>query len=125
MDCVSANVVHFEGCIPRYFAFYRSCPGLNVRIERILRFDHRDERKCGCGEWHQSGVVREHLIAQLGHRWIRGWVETVADAIGIDIRRVIDLAPLIRVVEDSVPAAEAHLAGKAVVNAQPRSEGSL
>src|ERR1017187_324203 len=125
MDCVSANVVHFEGCIPRYFAFYRSRPRLNVRIERILRFDHRDERKCGCGEWHQSGMVGEHLVAQLGHRWIRGWVETVADAIGIDIRRVIDLATLIGIEEDSVPAANNHFRGEAVVNAQPRRERFL
>ena len=93
MNGVGADVVHLEGCVPRQFALDPSRPGLNIGIERVFRFDHRDEGQRRRRERSQGVETGEHVIAELGRRWIGCEVQAVTDAVGIDVGRVVDLAP--------------------------------
>src|SRR5207245_1296733 len=50
------------------------------------------------------------------------WAQTVADAVRIDIRRVVDFAPLRGIEEDSVAAAHHRLVGEPVGKAESWGE---
>ena len=69
----------------------------------------------------------EQLVAELERiqTVLRGGIERVADAIRIDIPRVVDLAALIGGEEDSIAAAHNRLVGQAIIEAEPRREGVL
>src|ERR1700730_897672 len=115
---MGADVVHLQGRVPGNVALDRKVPGLDVRIDGVLRLDHREERERRLRERPQGGETGEQLIAELGQRRNLPWVETVADAVRIDIRRVVDFAPFRGVEEDSVAAAHHSLVGEPVGKAE-------
>src|SRR6202008_3558400 len=100
MDCMGSYVIHLQGRVPCQLALDRKVPGLDVRIDGIIRLDDREERQCRLGEGPQRGVTGEQLVAELGKSGNRTGGEIVADAVGIYVRRVVDFAPFRRVEED-------------------------
>ena len=70
-------------------------------------------------------VSREELIARLGNAGNGSRAETVADAVGVDVSRVIDLAAFKRVEEDTIATAQNRLVVDAVVHSEPWEQTDL
>src|SRR5438046_5590218 len=119
---MGADVVDLQSGAPGKFALDRKVPGLDVRIDGVLRLDHREERERRRRERPQGVETGEQLIAELGQSRNIPWVKIVADTVRIDVRRVVDFAPLRGVEEDSVAAAHHSLVGEPVGKAESWGE---
>ena len=91
---VRADVVHLECRVVRQFALDARRPGLNVRVKRIVGLDDCDERKRRSGERSERRVGREHVVRKLRCRCIGRRVESIANAIWVDVGGIVDLTAL-------------------------------
>ncbi len=103
------DVVDVYGSVLRQFALNPGRPGLNVRIKRVVGLDHGKERQCAHWERPQRRVALEHVVCKLRRGRICRRVDSITNCVRVDVARVVDLAALGGIKEDSVAAAEDRL----------------